>query len=167
MIASTTALGACNQSHPANQVTESNTSREANAPLSEATVTNAAGISENSTGWSSLDAFVGKYPAESGLLDKSAIAGDLRSLLGEKLAVLRINTETNSPLLRENSVLYMSGNKTHEGGMEAAYLLIDPKARALEVGLWEKGKLSTYKTAGAKMAKPKDIRNMIANSEHS
>lgn len=113
--------------------------------------------------WASLDGLVGKYPRDSKLIEDSVITADLKTLMGAKYKTLQANMATQSPLERDGSVLYTSGNKAHEGGVNAAYILIDPSQRALEVGLWEGGKLTTYTSHGANLTKPKDIQTMIAN----
>ncbi|MCO8030047.1 hypothetical protein NI454_08770 [Brevundimonas diminuta] len=114
--------------------------------------------------WSALNAQVGKYPNETKLLEDSPITADLKTLVGAKFDVLATNMQTQAPLQKDGAVLFTSGNKQHEGGVNAAYLLIDPATRALEVGLWEGGKLTTYKTPGSNLAKPKDVETMIANA---
>lgn len=124
----------------------------------------AAADGDESASWESLDGFVGKHPLESGLLDRSAISGELRALLGDEFATLRANLETSSALQREGSTLFTSGNKAHEGGLNAAYLLIDQSAKAIEVGYWENGRLSVSKTPGPDIAKPRDIQTIIANN---
>ncbi|GAW41891.1 hypothetical protein SH203_02302 [Brevundimonas sp. SH203] len=115
------------------------------------------------TDWTSLNALVGQYPNASKLIEDSAVTADLKTLLGDKYETLRANMQTQAPLEREGSVLYTSGNKAHEGGINAAYMMIDPTQRAMEVGLWENGKLTTYSTQGSSLPKPKDIQTMIAN----
>ncbi|WP_427792548.1 hypothetical protein [Brevundimonas diminuta] len=113
--------------------------------------------------WSALNAQVGKYPNDTGLLENSPITADLKALLGNKYDVFAINMQTQSPLEKEGAILFTSGNKPHEGASSAAYLLIDTAAKGLEVGLWEGGKLTTYKTPGSNIAKPADIQALISN----
>lgn len=153
------ALAACGRSHDGEKSSPQAGNGNAVATGSANTAT---GVAQGN--WSSLDALVGRSPTESGLLDNSAVSADLARLLGDKLAVLKTNLQTASPLERQGQVIFTSGNKPHQGGSDAAYLLIDPAAKALEVGLWQRGKLSTYKTPGSNIAKPKDIQTMIANS---
>lgn len=114
-----------------------------------------------------LEALVGKYPAESRIFEDGALAQDLASLLGPKLDVLKTNTQTSGPLQKEGGVYYLTGNKQHEGGLNEAYLLVDPAAKAIEVGLRENGALTVYTTPGAKIAKPKDVQTMLANAAAS
>lgn len=114
--------------------------------------------------WASLDGLVGKYPPESRIFEDSAVAPQLKTLLGPKLDVLKTNTQTSGPLQKEGGVYYLTGNKQHEGGSNEAYVLIDPATKALEVGLREDGKLTVYTTPGAQIAKPKDVQTMLANA---
>jgi len=113
--------------------------------------------------WSGLDALVGKYPGESRLFEDSPIVPELRALLGDKFETFKANTQTSGPLKRDG-VLFVTGNKDDQGRSDQAYLLIDPAIQAMEVGLWEAGKLSVFTTPGAKLAKPKDVQTMLANA---
>lgn len=151
------ALTACERSRDG----EGSSSQASNV-AAEAESNTATGVAQGD--WSSLDALIGRGPIESGLLDNSAVSSDLVRLLGDKLAVLKTNLQTASPLERQGRVIFASGNKPHAGGSDAAYILIDPTAKALEVGLWQGGKLSTYNTPGSNIAKPKDIQTLIANN---
>ena len=112
----------------------------------------------------SLQGSIDKYPNETGLFENSVITGPLQTLLGSKFDTFKKNMEVQSPLGRDGNVLYASGNKQGEGGSNAAYLLIDTTTKAMEVGLWENGKLTTYPAQGSTIAKPADIRTMIANA---
>ena len=113
--------------------------------------------------WSGLEALVGKYPGESKLFEDSPIVPALKALLGDKFETFKANTQTSGPLKRDG-VLFVTGNKDDQGGSDQAYLLIDPAIQAMEVGLWEAGKLSVFTTPGAKLVKPKDVQTMLANA---
>ncbi|MET4683939.1 hypothetical protein [Brevundimonas faecalis] len=154
VLALSTLVAACNQPAETPAPTKTETTPAASAAPSPAATTD----------WSSLDALVGKYPNDSKLIEDSAVTAELKTLLGDRFETFRTNIQTQSPLQRDGQVLYVSGNKPHQGGSDAAYLLIDPTKKALEVGLWEGGKLTTYKTAGADLAKPADIRTLIDNA---
>lgn len=114
--------------------------------------------------WASLQPAIGQYPSQSGILENSPLADPLKTLLGDKFAAFKTNLQVESPLQQDGDVLYLSGNKQHEGGSEAAYLLADTKTRALEVGLWQAGKLEVFKTPGSDIRKPTDIQTMISNA---
>ena len=140
-------------------------------PADEATPENRAGQAEDysaptaTDNWASLGQYVGQHPLQSNLYENSAIAPELERLLGDKLAVLRTNSETAASLQRDGDVLFTSGNKDNEGGSDAFYLLVDPSAKAVEIGLWEGGVLSVYKTTGSNIPKPRDIQTLISNMD--
>lgn len=123
----------------------------------------AATSAEASAGWVGLDDFVDQHPITSGLFDDSPIAPAIRELLGDRLDVLKANMETAVPLQRDGELLSTTGNRYAEGGSDVAYIVIDPSAQALEVGLSEDGKLETYATEGADLSHPQDVTTLIAN----
>ena len=114
--------------------------------------------------WASLGPLIGQYPSQSGLFENSAIVAPLKTLLGNKYDTFTTNMGVQGPLSREGEILYVSGNKPHEGGSNAAYLLIDPYTQTLEIGLWENGKLTVYPANGTTIAKPQDIQTMLSNA---
>lgn len=144
-------LAACGQK---NEATEANAAAAVEAPPT----------SPAAADWSSLGALVGKLPVDSGLFDTSAAAGEFRSLLGPKLETLKANLQTSSPLREEHEVIFASGNRAHEGGINQAYVIVDPARKAVEVGLWENRRLTVYRTAGADLPKPQDVEVMIRNA---
>lgn len=147
------ALGACN-------APEDKTPAE---PAESAAPTPAATVPLSGE-WASLEPLVGQYPSQSGLFENSAIVAPLKTLLGDKYDTFKTNMGVQGPLTREGDILYVSGNKPHEGGSNAAYLLIDTRTKALEAGLWVNGKLTTYPAGGTSIAKPKDIQTMLSNA---
>lgn len=120
--------------------------------------------------WNNLASLVGKYPGEYSkdnidIFDNGAVAAALKSLLGPKMAVFRTNLSAVSPLRRAGRYFYLSGNAPHQGGVEQAYLMIDPTRREVQVGLWERGKLTVHSTAsGARLPVAPDIKKMLDNS---
>lgn len=117
--------------------------------------------------WAGLAGKVGAYPRDIGLFDTSAISGELKALLGDQFDTFKANMEVQGPLAEADGVLWTSGNKPHEGGREAAYLLIDPDARQIEVGLWHDGRLRTFASPGASIARPADVRALIDNAREA
>ncbi|MGH6782963.1 MAG: hypothetical protein ACREB5_12775 [Sphingomonadaceae bacterium] len=112
--------------------------------------------------WATLDAALGKYPADLKLFEQGVLVAPLKSLLGDDFDDFVENMGVAGPLSRDG-VLYVTGNKPHEGGSDAAYLLIDPKTEKLAVGLWEDGKFKSFTSPGALLTRPKDVKTMIAN----
>lgn len=110
--------------------------------------------------WSELGKYVDTYAHETDFLQSSVVVPEIKRILGGKFKILIRNLDTQSPLTKSGDVLYMSGNKAHEGGINGAYILIEPKTRSLEVGLWEDGKFEAYRS-GKTIAKPEDLKRMF------
>jgi hypothetical protein len=119
--------------------------------------------------WNSLPAMLGKYLFEFDLFDAGNIAGQLRQMLGRRLAVLRKNLDVSGPLQREGTVYYLSGNAPHLGGTDQAYILLDVSRHAIQVGLWQRGSLRVWVAPGPRIALPAELRQLLAQSppEHA
>lgn len=117
--------------------------------------------------WNNLASLVGKYPGVDAndsidIFEKGAVAAALKALLGPKMQAFQTNLSAVSPLQRAGRYFYLSGNAPHQGGVEQAYLMIDPARRQVQVGLWERGKLTVYSSAtGARLPVVPDIRRML------
>lgn len=119
--------------------------------------------------WSNLAELVGRYPGNYAkdnidLFDKGGIAAALRTALGGKMPILQANLGTVTPLKREGRFYYLMGNAPHRGGEDQAYVLIDATKRAVQVGLWEYGKLVVYAPASGRLPEPREVREMLARS---
>jgi hypothetical protein len=130
----------------------------ANTPIGPALPTSAA------LDWSNLDAAVGKYSNDINLFGQGPIADALRNVAGDKFDTLRSNLAVAGPLQKSQGVYYITGNAPHQGGVDQAYVLIDPLQQAVEVGLWQNGTLGVYATPGKSITKPEDVTTMIANA---
>src|SRR3546814_16970617 len=67
-------------------------------------------------------------------------------------------------VLFRSDVYYLSGNAPHRGGEDQAYILFDAGHRALQVGLWENGKLGIHSTPGSAIAPTAKIRSLLDRS---
>lgn len=112
--------------------------------------------------WQGLETAVGRYPAEIKLYEASVLTAPLKALLGDEYDDFLENMGVSGPLSKEG-VLFATGNKPHEGGSDAAFILIDPATQKLEVGIWDDGKFKSYASPGALMNRPKDVKTMIGN----
>lgn len=118
--------------------------------------------------WGNLDAALGKYATDIDYFAPGPIADALRDLLGDDIGRLQDNLAVAGPLQRERGVYYVTGNAPHRGGVDQAYVLMDPSQRALEVGLWRSGTLEVYVTPGAAdIDKPADVTTMIDNADQA
>src|SRR3546814_19324138 len=85
--------------------------------------------------------------------------------MGPKMAALRTNLSAVSPLQRAGNYYYLSGNAQHQGGVEQAYIILDPARRAVQVGLWERGKLTVYPSAsGVRLPIAPEIKTLLDKS---
>ncbi|HET8898541.1 MAG TPA: hypothetical protein VFN09_07225 [Rhodanobacteraceae bacterium] len=114
--------------------------------------------------WNNLDAAVGKYQNDFGLFGVGQVPDALQDLLGDKFDLLQNNLTVAGPLRKSAAVYYITGNAAHQGGVEQAYVLLDPATQAIEVGLWQQGTLTVLATPDAHLVKPADVETMIANT---
>ncbi|RXZ42029.1 hypothetical protein [Crenobacter cavernae] len=139
--------------------------KDASGPLGAVIggLTGAAKDAKTAGQWALLETRVGRYPADIKLFDDSVITPELKKLLGSDFATFESYMQVSGPLEKDR-VLYVTGNKTHEGGDANAYLLIDTANRKLEVGLLTRGKLKVYASPGEAIYKPKDVETQIAHA---
>jgi hypothetical protein len=120
--------------------------------------------------WTNLASLVGRHPgggARDGIdiLDKGTIAASIQARMGAKMAVLKRNLSVITPLQRSGNLYYLSGNAEHQGGEEQAYIVIDPTRRAVQVGLWERGRLTVYPPqTGGRLPIPPELKTLLDNS---
>lgn len=80
------------------------------------------------------------------------------------MQALGVNLSTMTPLQRQGNLYWVTGNAPHQGGVEQAYVLIDSSRRVIQVGLWERGKLTTYPPLGGRIPVPAEIARLLADS---
>jgi hypothetical protein len=116
---------------------------------------------------SALDAlrgYVGSYPRDVGLFAQPSLQPRLRALLGDRLPVFVENMGVQGPFSEQGGLLYVTGNKPHSGGDEAAALVIDPKTDAVFVWLLHGGKVEEYPEPGKRpSALPADVETTLDN----
>ncbi|MXO71843.1 hypothetical protein GRI99_09355 [Altererythrobacter buctensis] len=139
------------------------------APATPASTAAPAPVAGTPLEWTNLAALVGRYPGAYSednidLFDKGTIAAALRAALGAKMPVLEANLSAVTPLQSEGGLYYIMGNAPHRGGEDQAYVTIDPVKRAVQVGLWEQGKLTVYAPASGRLPEPREVRDMLARS---
>jgi hypothetical protein len=106
--------------------------------------------------WSQLDSMVDKKPDESGLFTSSVINSRLRDLAGNDYDDFLVLMGNASTLQRED-VLWVAGTPIVSSGRDAAYLIIDQRARKLEIGLRRSGNTTVYRSPGSLIEKPAAI----------
>lgn len=114
--------------------------------------------------WKNMSAMVDNISVRLDLFDTGPIAALVRSRVGRKIEVLKTNMSVITPLGREGEIFHISGNAPHQGGMEQAYVLIDAARRAVQVGLWERGRLTVYAPEDGRIPPPDSIRRLLSIS---
>lgn len=114
-----------------------------------------------------LRPLVGSYPGErADYLRQGALAERLQRLLGDDYGVLLTNLGTSGPLVQEGDLLYITGNKPHEGGDEQAAVVVDPARNALRVWLVHAGQERDWRDpASITLDWPRDVRTMRSNRQ--
>ena len=114
-----------------------------------------------------LRPLVGSYPGErADYLRQGALAERLQRLLGDDYAVLLTNLGTSGPLVQEGDLIYITGNKPHEGGDEQAAVVVDPAQNALRVWLVHAGQERDWRDpTSITLDWPRDVRTMRSNRQ--
>lgn len=113
----------------------------------------------------SLADSVGQYPYDAdNYLEQGVLAARLRALLGAEYPVLLANMRTVSPLTAADGLWYITGNRPHEGGVEAAAVVIDPRQNALRVWLLNAGQAQEFiDPPAAQIPWPREVQTLIKN----
>lgn len=87
--------------------------------------------------WGNLQTQVGNYPVGGAdFLRAGPLAERLRGLLGlTNYNVLLHNLQVSGPLRQDGSMLYITGNRPHEGGNEAAAVVVHTATDTVRVWL--------------------------------
>lgn len=117
--------------------------------------------------WSSLQAQVGRHPKDGiDFLRTGPLAQRLRGLLEpNNYPVLLDNLGVSGPLQQEGAMLCITGNRLHQGGAEAAAVVIHPAHDAVRVWLLSGGEEWDVQDRGAPRALPLDVATMIGNAQ--
>jgi hypothetical protein len=98
------------------------------------------------------------------MFDRGEVAAALKALLGARIGALKNNLSVTGPIGRQGAIYYISGNAPHLGGEEQAYVLMDSARKQVQVGLWEKGKLTVYAPPQGRLPVPAALNQLLAQS---
>lgn len=104
--------------------------------------------------YASLDRLVGRPVALGGLLVDSAVAAELRSLLGSDYPKFVRLLGGQAALVRAGDVFWAAGSPSPRLGRDGAYLVIDRNDGRVEVGLLESETPVVYRSPGEALGKP-------------
>ncbi len=113
-----------------------------------------------------MQALVGRYPTDSvDFLRTGPMAERLKGLLGPvNYPVLLQNMGTSGPLRKEGNLLYITGNRPHQGGSESAAVVLDPARDAMRVWLQTDGEEWDVQDYGRGVQMPAEVRTMMENA---
>lgn len=119
---------------------------------------------------STLREYVGQYPSDTNVsfLEQGVLAERLKQMLGRDYATLLANLRTVSPLTADAGRWFITGNRPHEGGTEAAAIVIDAAQNAVRVWMLHEGKVSEYlDPSQVDVPWPADVQTMVRNHTNS
>lgn len=115
-----------------------------------------------------LKQYVGTYPSDSNVsfLEQGVLADRLKQLLGKEYATLLSNLRTVSPLSEDAGRWVITGNRPHEGGTEAAAVVVDAAKNAVRVWMLHEGKITEYQDPRhIDIPWPQDVQTMLDNQQ--
>jgi pyruvate/2-oxoglutarate dehydrogenase complex dihydrolipoamide acyltransferase (E2) component len=155
-------LAACDKAQPPAPAASAAVADAAPAPAAEP----AAPAAATAASLESLRAQIGKYPSDAGAdyLRQGPLAERLKTLLGADYEVLLTNLGTSGPLEQQGDLLFVTGNKPHEGGDEQAAVVVDLAHNAIRVWLAHAGQEQDKSDpATATVAWPSDVQAIQSN----
>lgn len=115
-----------------------------------------------------LKQYLGSYPSDSNVsfLEQGVLAERLKHLMGKEYPTLLSNLRTVSPLTEEAGRWFITGNRPHEGGTEAAAVVVDAAQNAVRVWMLHEGKVSEYQDPShINVPWPQDVQTMVDNQK--
>jgi len=137
----------------------------ATAPVEEVRVPHVA--TDGEPGLDSLKPLQGKYRWDGvDYVKDGVLAQRLKTLMGPQYDTLLKNLQALGPLEPSAAVLYVMGNRQHQGGEEMAAVVIDPVRNGLRVWLLSEGWQTVFTDVdGADIPWPSAVQSMLRNIE--
>ena len=106
---------------------------------------------------SQLRQHLGEYPRDTNLWGHPLLAQRLHTLLGARHQTFLEDMLVQGPLTEENGLLFVTGNKPHEGGVDMAVFLADPVNDKIQVWLSTNGTAESFSEADPPLADPPSV----------
>lgn len=106
---------------------------------------------------------LGQYPRDINLWSHPLLAQRIHALLGGRHATFLENIRVQGPLTEENGLLFVTGNKPHQGGVEMAAFVADPVNDKIQIWLSTGGKAETFSEAEPALADPPSVATFKTN----
>lgn len=119
--------------------------------------------------WDGVQALVGKYPSDGvDFLRTGPIAERLKGLLGPvNYPVFVKNMGVSGPLRKEGQLIYIIGNRQHQGRDELAAMVLDPGRDAMRAWLKTGDEEWDVQDAGPAVQLPAEVRQFIQNAHEN
>lgn len=116
--------------------------------------------------WGNLQTQVGNYPVGGAdFLRAGPLAERLRGLLGlANYNVLLDNLQVSGPLRQDGSMLYITGNRPHDGSTESAAVVVHAATDTVRVWLLTGGEEWDVQDQGTPKTLPADVAKMMENA---
>lgn len=116
--------------------------------------------------WAGVQELVGRYPSSGeDFLRTGPIARRLQGLLGPvNYPVFLQNMGTSGPLRQEGPLIYITGNRPHQGGQESAAMVLDPTRDVMRAWLQTGDEEWDVQDAGPAVPLPAELRQFIQNA---
>ncbi|KQR45962.1 hypothetical protein [Acidovorax sp. Leaf160] len=154
------ALAGCGSHVPLTPALPATTASAATLPPKSAAAAPAANP------WAGVQEQVGRYPSSGeDFLRNGPIARRLQGLLGPvNYPVFLQNMGTSGPLRQEGPLIYITGNRPHEGGAESAAMVLDPARDVMRAWLQTGDEEWDVQDAGPAVPLPAEVRQFIQNA---
>ena len=122
-------------------------------------------LKEGDKSLDSLKPLQGKYRWDGvDYVKDGVLAERLKTLMGHQYDTLLKNLQTLGPLEPSADLLYVMGNRQHQGGEEMAAVVIDPVRNGLRVWLLSEGRQTVFTDVdGADIPWPSAVQSMLRN----
>ena len=116
--------------------------------------------------WASVQSEVGRRPSEGAdFLRTGPLAQRLRGLMGDtNYPLLLENLRVSSPLQKEGELLFITGNRSAQGGAEAAAVVLNPAVDGVRVWLLTGGEEWDVQDHGVSVPLPAQVRKLIQDA---
>ena len=120
-------------------------------------------VASQAQAWQQLDSQVGQYQVDADFLQQGPLAERLRQLTGASYPIVLRNLEVAGPLRKEGQVYYLTGNRQHEGGINAAAVALDAGSQTMRVWLLHERRAIVMEDPGAQFDWPAEVTASIQN----
>lgn len=114
--------------------------------------------------WNQLQAQVGQYQNQAPFLQQGLMAERMQHLLGTHYEAFLQNLQVAGPLQKQGSVYYITGNRQHDGGNNAAAVALDAHSNKMRIWWLQDGQPRVVQDAGTAFPWPRDVNTLINNA---